>query len=249
MTLQSQKSHLNLAFGFGKNYGSTSFNHHYGRKGWRGAIESNIKPETNLATLIATITDDPEDYLWINAKSTNATTIQAEINLKKPMVPLKDQIPKEFHEFLDVFSEKSTARFPEPRSWDHKIELKDTFIPKYFKTYSLTPAEQIELDNFLKGNLDKGYIRPSQSPMASPFFFVNKKDGKLRPFQDYCYLNEHMVKNAYPLPLISELLDKLKGAKHFTKLNVWWGITTFGFEMGINGKRLLKPTKDYSNQR
>ena len=66
----------------------------------------NLLPETDLATLIATITDDPEDYLWINTKSTNATTIQAEINLKKPIVPLKSQIPKEFHEFLDVFSEK-----------------------------------------------------------------------------------------------------------------------------------------------
>ena len=149
----------------------------------------NLLPETDLATLIATITDDPEYYLWINAKSTNATTIQAEINSKKPMVPLEDQIPKEFHKFLDVFSKKSATRFPESRSWDHKIELKDTFIPKSFKTYNLTPAEQIELDNFLKGNLDKGYIWPSQSPMASPFFFVNKKDGKLRPCQDYWYLN------------------------------------------------------------
>ena len=95
------------------------------------------------------------------------------------MVPLKDQIPKEFHEFLDVFSEKSAAQFPEPQFWDHKIKLKDTFVPKSFKTYNITPAEQIKLDNFLKGNLDKGYIRPLQSPMASPFFFVNKKDGKL----------------------------------------------------------------------
>ena len=50
----------------------------------------NPLPETNLATLITTITDDPEDYLWINAKLTNAMTIQAEINSKKPMVPLKD---------------------------------------------------------------------------------------------------------------------------------------------------------------
>ena len=59
--------------------------------------------------------------------------------------------------------------------------------------------------------------------MASPFFFVDKKDGKLRPCQDYRYLNEHTIKNAYPLPLITELLDKLKGAKLFTKLNVRWG--------------------------
>ena len=74
----------------------------------------NPLPETDLATLIATITDNPEDYIWINAKSTNTTTIQAEINSKKPTIPLKNQIPKEFHEFLDVFSEKSTVQFPEP---------------------------------------------------------------------------------------------------------------------------------------
>ena len=47
---------------------------------------------------------------------------------------------------------------------------------------------------FLKDNLDKGYIRPLQSPMASPFFFVDKKDGKLRTCQDYRYLNKHMIK-------------------------------------------------------
>ena len=203
----------------------------------------NPLPKTNLATLIATITDDPEDYLWINAKSTNAMTIQAETNLKKLMVPLKDQIPKEFHELLDVFSKKSAAQFPKPRSWDHKIKLKDTFIPKSFKMYNLTPAEQIKLDNFLKGNLDKGYIRPSQSPMASPFFFVNKKDGKLRPCQDYQYLNEHTVKNAYPLPLISELLDKLKGAKHFTKLDVRWGYNNIRIRDGDQWKVAFKTNK------
>ena len=78
------------------------------------------------------------------------------------------------------------------------------------KIYNLTPEEQSELDNFLKEILEKGYIRPSQSPMASPFFFVDKKDRKLRPCQDYRYLNEHTIKNAYPLPLITELLDNSK---------------------------------------
>ena len=57
--------------------------------------------------------------------------------------------------------------------------MKDSFIPKSFKTYNLTPQEQIKLDKFPKENLEKGYIRPSQSPMASPFFFVDKKDRKL----------------------------------------------------------------------
>src|ERR1700678_660397 len=56
--------------------------------------------------------------------------------------------------------------------------------------------------------------------MASPFFFIKKKDGKLRPFQDYRRLNEGTVRNTYPLPLISELVDQLKGAKYFPKLDV-----------------------------
>jgi hypothetical protein len=57
--------------------------------------------------------------------------------------------------------------------------MKEGFKPKLFKNYNLTPAEQIKLDKFLKANLKKGYIQPSQLPMASPFFFVFKKDGKL----------------------------------------------------------------------
>ena len=79
--------------------------------------------------------------------------------------------------------------------------------------------------------------------MASPFFFVNKKDGKLRPCQDYQYLNEHTVKNAYPLPLISELLDKLKGAKHFTKLDVRWGYNNIRIRDGDQWKVAFKTNK------
>ena len=98
---------------------------------------------------------------------------------------MEEQIPNEFHDFLDVFSEEKAAHFLESRPWDHKIKLKDNFTPKSFKTYNLTQQEQIKLDRFLKENLDKGYIQPSQSPMGFPFFFVDKKDGKLRPCQDY----------------------------------------------------------------
>ena len=79
--------------------------------------------------------------------------------------------------------------------------------------------------------------------MASPFFFVNKKDGKLRPCQDYRYLNEHTIKNAYPLPLISELLDKLKGARRFTKLDVRWGYNNVRIRDGDQWKAAFKTNK------
>ena len=120
-----------------------------------------------LSTLILTITDDSDAAIWINSKITTATKIKAEINAKKKVLPVEEQVPKEFHEYLDIFSEEKANRFPKSRPWDHKIETKDTFVPISHKTYNLTPQEQIELDKFLKENLEKGYIRPSQSPMAS----------------------------------------------------------------------------------
>jgi len=56
--------------------------------------------------------------------------------------------------------------------------------------------------------------------MASPVFFIKKKDGTLRLVQDYRALNTITVKNKYPLPLISKLINKLRGAEYFTKLDV-----------------------------
>jgi Reverse transcriptase (RNA-dependent DNA polymerase) len=79
--------------------------------------------------------------------------------------------------------------------------------------------------------------------MASPFFFVSKKDGKLRPCQDYQYLNDWTVKNSYPLPLISEIMDKLKGAKYFTKLDVHWNYNNVRIRKGDKWKAAFKTNK------
>ena len=89
----------------------------------------NPLEETKLSTIISIMTGDMEDSTWINSKTTTATSMQTEVNLKKEVLPVEKQIPEEFHEFLDVFSEEKAAWFPEPRQWDHKIEMKDTFIP------------------------------------------------------------------------------------------------------------------------
>ena len=179
--------------------------------------------EDKTSILLATLLGKLDTDIWINAKTNLAMDMAIEANLKKKEVPVKELVPPEYHEFLDVFNEEKANRFLESRKWDHKIDMKEGFEPKAFKNYTLTPEEQIELDTFLKENLEKGYICHSESPMASPFFFVKKKDGKLRPCQDYRYLNDWTVKNAYPLPLISDIMDKLKGAKYFTKFDVQWG--------------------------
>jgi hypothetical protein len=114
-----------------------------------------------------------------------ATELPIRMNKKKKGYPSKKLAPKEYHEYLDIFNKEKVNQFPEKRPLDHRIKMKEEFKPKLFKGYNLTPEEQIEQDKFLKENFEKGYIYPSQSLMASPFFFVKKKDGKLRPCQDY----------------------------------------------------------------
>lgn len=86
--------------------------------------------------------------------------------------------------------------------------------------YHLTPAETLALTEYIIEHLQKGYIRLSKSPIASPFFFIGKKDGKLHPVQDYQDLNDITIKNATPLPLIPNLIDKLQGAHYFTKFDI-----------------------------
>ena len=184
-----------------------------------------------------------EEETWINTKTSNAIEFHLQHDEKKEDLPLEEQIPKAYHKYLQIFDENKADQFPETRPWDHKIELKEGFQPKSFKSYNLTPEEQTELDKFLKENLEKGYIRPSQSPMATPFFFVKKKDGKLRLCQDYRYLNEWTIKNAYPLPLISELTDKIKDAKYFMKLDVRWGYNNIRIRDGDQWKAAFKTNR------
>ena len=45
-----------------------------------------------------------------------------------------------------------------------------------------------------------------------------------------------MVKNKYPLPLIQELIDKLKGFRVFTKMEIWWGYNNIRIKEGNEWK-------------
>jgi len=98
--------------------------------------------------------------------------------------------------------------------------MKLIFEPKAFKPYKLSFAEIKEQEKFIEENLRKGYIKYSKSPMASPFFFVAKKDGKLRLCQDYRYLNKHTIRNAYLIPNVQSILNKSRESKYFTAMDV-----------------------------
>ena len=87
----------------------------------------------------------------------------------------------------------------------------------------MSREEREEVREFVKEQLRKGYIRLSKSLQMAPVFFVEKKDSKKRMVQDYRYLNEWTIKNNYPLPLISDILENIRTKKLFTKMDLRWG--------------------------
>uniref|UniRef100_A0A0W0FHU8 Putative reverse transcriptase-rnase h-integrase n=1 Tax=Moniliophthora roreri TaxID=221103 RepID=A0A0W0FHU8_MONRR len=154
---------------------------------------------------------------------------------------IDELIPSYLQGYRDHFKKKKAECFLPSQSYNHAIKLKPDFIPRNCKLYPLSPNEQKEQDKFLEENLQKGYIQKSKSPMASPFFFVAKKEkGMLWPTQDYRELNKGTIKNTYPLPLISDLLDKLKGAKIFTKLDLRNGYNNVWIKDGDQWKAAFK---------
>ena len=96
-------------------------------------------------------------------------------------------------------------------------------MPRKRRIYLLSRTEKEEVQVFVESQLKKGYIRPSKLPQISLVLFVPKKDGKRRVIQDYRYMNKGTIKNSYPLPLISELIDSMGTKKVFTKMDLRWG--------------------------
>ena len=107
----------------------------------------------------------------------------------------------------------------------------------------MSPLEKAELDVFIQENLTSGCIRPSKLPMASPVFFIKKKEGSLQLIQDYRRLNAMTIKNRYPLPLIPELINHLRGAKYFTKLDVRWGYNNVWIKDGDEWKAAFQTNR------
>ena len=133
---------------------------------------------------------------------------------------LYTQVPKQYHDYLDVFSEPACNVLPPHRKYDLEIPLLPGAKLPWGPLYSMSGVELEAMREYIKTNLANGFIRPSKSPAAAPVMFVKRPDGKLRLVVDYRALNSVTVKNRFPLPLIPEMLDRLHRAKVFTKLDL-----------------------------
>ena len=79
-----------------------------------------------------------------------------------------------------MFSKNKLERMPIWKLYDHAIDfVEGTTLPKPVKVYLLSLVKRNSLDMWIDEELRKGYIQPSTSPIAAPFFFVKKYDRSL----------------------------------------------------------------------
>ncbi len=177
----------------------------------------------------------------ILAEEVTINSISTDLARQAEQYTTKIEVPEKYQQHARVFSEEAAQWFPPKWPWDHAIELKPG-TPDVIdcKIYPLTQTEDQALVTFLNEQLKKGYIRPSKSPYASPFFFIKKKDGKLHPVQDYHKLNEHTIRNRYPLPFIPDLISQVQDAHIFTKFDVRWGYNNIRIKVGDEEKGAFK---------
>jgi hypothetical protein len=162
---------------------------------------------------------------FIQLEHPSGTKVRIEPQSPKTATMLCNMSGKEIEEipvvceFPNVFPEELTE-LPPDRDVEFVIELMPGAGPIAKSLYRMSSEELDELKKQLKKLLEQGFVRPSASPWGSPVLFMEKKDGTKRMCIDYRTLNSMTIKNKYPLPRIEDLLDRLKKAKFFSKIDL-----------------------------
>jgi len=124
--------------------------------------------------------------------------------------------------------------------FDHAIDLKEGSEPPWGPVYPMSQYQLNTLKTYLDEMLAQGKIRHSQSPAGAPILFVPKPDGRLRLCVDNRQLNKLTILDKYPLPLMSELRDRVAGAKIFTKLDLKDGYHLIRIKKGDEWKTAFR---------
>ncbi|CAL1413314.1 unnamed protein product [Linum trigynum] len=124
-------------------------------------------------------------------------------------------------EYSDVFGKPKSL--PPSRACDHSIPLQPNSQPVNLRPYRYPLPQKDVVEKMTNEMMAAQLIQPSKSPFASPVLLVAKKDGTSRFCVDYRQLNSITIKDKFPIPVIEDFLDELRGSKYFTKLDLLSG--------------------------
>ncbi|CAI5471096.1 unnamed protein product [Closterium sp. Yama58-4] len=144
-------------------------------------------------------------------------------DIEKLCAAVPPDLAELIRQYPDIFPDDLPPGLPPERPEDHKIQLEPGAQPTVRTQWRLTQPELAELRSQLESLLEKGFIRPSTSPFAAPILFTPKKDGGIRMCIDYRALNRVTIKSRYPIPRTDDLLDQLRGARYFSKIDLRGG--------------------------
>ena len=132
-----------------------------------------------------------------------------------------EDLPDYIQSFTHLFNKKKFEKLLERYEWDYKINLTEE-APKELNAnaYAMTLKEKEALNQWLDEQLKAGLIVESKSRYVVSCFYIPKKDSLLQLVQDYRKLNEVTIKDKTQLPLIGEVIDKLKETRYFNKLDL-----------------------------
>ena len=131
---------------------------------------------------------------------------------------LTDEQRNRLNSLLDAKFEEMGSGLGTTSVVEHEIIVDSRPIKQRY--YPVSPYRQKIIDEQLNEMLENGVVEPSTSSWASPVLLVPKKDGSMRFCVDFRKLNAVTKKDAYPLPYISSILDKLGNAKYLSSLDI-----------------------------
>ena len=185
---------------------------------WRTYTTEEVLPTTRRVELVgkkefAAAALDPEHETYVvHVASLSSAPLVASLDVHPSRrlqisgliakeAPTK--VPAKYSDFADVFSLDLACKLLEHTGINnHAIKLVEGQQLPYGPIYSLRPVELETWKAYIETNLVNGFIRPSKSPAGAPILFNRKSDGSFQLCIDYRGLNNLMIKNRYPLPLI-----------------------------------------------
>ena len=173
-----------------------------------------------------------KEQKWVGVTGSLRIDEEGNVTLEIPR-----KIPWQYRDYKSVYNGEYSVDIPPHRSFDHAIDMVEGKEPPWGPIYALSEKELQVLREYLDTMLKSGKIRPSKSPAGAPILFVPKDHGRgLRLCVDYRGLNKVTILNRYPLPLMNELRDRVRGAKIFTKLDLKAGYNLIRIKKGDEWK-------------